>query len=94
MLAPGDGAVQDTLGFVLLQSGRSREGLQTLRRAASVLPDDPSVQFHLALALNELQDRAGALFHLEKSLGSGDFPEVMMAKKLLVHLNGEGAGIR
>jgi cytochrome c-type biogenesis protein CcmH/NrfG len=82
-----EGEVQDTLGIVLVKSGKVDEGLKALRQAASVLPDNPSIQYHLALALNEHKDTAAAAATLRKALALDDFPESVQAKTLLTRLN-------
>ena len=83
VLAPGAGAVQDTMGFVLLKTGKIDAGLQSLRQAVRAVPDNPSIHYHLALALNERKDRSGAVASLEKALGLGEFPERVQAKAML-----------
>ena len=53
-------AFQDTYGWLAFLSGRTEEALEYLRPAAAGLPEDPQVQFHLASALAEAGDAAGA----------------------------------
>ncbi len=86
-LAPGDSAVQDTLGYVLIRTGRTDAGLQVLKQASSLTPDDPSICYHLALGLRDSRDQAGAITYLEKALSRGDFPERADAAALLAKLN-------
>jgi putative PEP-CTERM system TPR-repeat lipoprotein len=53
LLAPG-GQTADTLGWILVQQGGepgAATGLLLLRQAAAMLPQDRSVQYHLAAAL-------------------------------------------
>lgn len=87
-LAPGDAAVQDTMGFVLLRSGKIDAGLQTLQQAVRAVPDNPSIHYHLALAQHERQDRSGAVSSLERALGLGEFPERAQAKAMYASLKG------
>ena len=59
LLAPGP-QVADTLGWILTQQGELRVGLMLLRRAA-LLHGDPSVQYHLAAALQANGQRDEAM---------------------------------
>jgi putative PEP-CTERM system TPR-repeat lipoprotein len=56
-LAPLSAAVEDTLGWVMLAQGDAKGGLPYLKAAAYGMPQDPAVQFHLAVALS----RTGAM---------------------------------
>ena len=89
VLAPKDGSVQDTLGYVLLKNGKVEEGIKVLEQAAATVNDNPSVCYHLALAYNEHQEKGAAVKYLQKALRSGDFPEYHQATALLSQLNGE-----
>ncbi len=51
LLAPNPD-VADTFGWILATNGRAAEALPLLRDAAKARPQDPSIQYHLALALN------------------------------------------
>jgi putative PEP-CTERM system TPR-repeat lipoprotein len=86
MTAPRDGPVLDTFGFVLLKSGRAGEAADVLKRAVEIMPEDPSVRYHLSLAYKELGDKRRAVEHLERALRSGDFTESEQARSLLVQL--------
>lgn len=86
-LAPQDGFVQDTLGFVLLKNGKVQEAADALKRAAELLPDNPTVHYHLALALRQQGDRVKAVESLKKALQIGYFPEAEQAKTMLSQLN-------
>jgi putative PEP-CTERM system TPR-repeat lipoprotein len=93
LLAPHDGSVQDTLGYVLLKNGRVEDGLKVLEQAAAIVHDNPSVYYHLGLAYNELEEKDAAVKYLKKAIGLGDFPEQHQAATLLSQLNG-GTGSR
>jgi putative PEP-CTERM system TPR-repeat lipoprotein len=84
--APGDGAVLDTLGYILLRKGRIEDGFKALQQAAAAAPDNPSIQYHLALAAQARGDTTGAVAALTKAIGYGDFPESAHAKTLLSEL--------
>jgi putative PEP-CTERM system TPR-repeat lipoprotein len=88
VLAPQDGSVQDTLGYVLVKNGKVEEGLKVLAQAAATVRDNPSVYYHLALAYNEHREKGAAVKYLQKALGLGDFPEQHQAATLLSQLNG------
>jgi Flp pilus assembly protein TadD len=49
-LAPGDPAVLDSWGWLLLRRGRHREAVRVLDRAARFAPREPEILVHLAAA--------------------------------------------
>jgi tetratricopeptide (TPR) repeat protein len=57
-LRPADGAIIDTLGFVYLRRGETETALKWLKLAAALLPNEPEVLLHLALALFALKRNA------------------------------------
>jgi tetratricopeptide (TPR) repeat protein len=75
--------VMDTLGYALLKNGRGAEAQKILEKTVLLLPTNPTVHYHLALAYKEtgMRDMAGKT--LQKSLSLGDFPEAGKARKLL-----------
>lgn len=50
----------DTFGWIILQKGNPTAALTLLRRAAASIPNDPSVLYHLAVALKANGQRDGA----------------------------------
>ena len=88
MLAPNDGSVQDTLGFVLLKNKKFEEAEKILKKAAETMPGNASIQYHLALAYKERNNDALAIEHVRKAISAGDFPEAEQAKALLTKLTG------
>ena len=48
---PASGVAADTLGWILLGQNKPEDGLVSLSRAASLLPDSPEVKYHLGEAL-------------------------------------------
>jgi putative PEP-CTERM system TPR-repeat lipoprotein len=87
-LAPEDGAVNDTLGWILVGSGRAEEGLPFLREASTRIANDPQVSYHLAVALHKLGRDAEAKTELMRALTSnpGSFVDREQAEALLENL--------
>lgn len=82
--------VLDTYGYLLLKNGRADEARKILERVSSILPNNPSVNYHLALAYRQTGDRAQALSRVNKALEGGRFPEEPQARALLAELSGSG----
>lgn len=59
-LLPTDGAVADTLGWLLVRAGEHERGLELLREARRMAGDVPEVRYHLAVALHGLGRYAAA----------------------------------
>ncbi len=75
LLAPG-GQTADTLGWILVQENEAPTGLLLLRQAAARLPTDPSVHYHLAVALEHTGQREPAASLLKLLIDKGgNFPE-------------------
>jgi putative PEP-CTERM system TPR-repeat lipoprotein len=66
--APAAPEITDTLGWILVQSGETAEGLELLRSAAAGAPSNQDVQYHLAYALHSTGARDEAREILEKLL--------------------------
>ena len=49
-LAPGDPAILDSWGWLLLKEGRAREAVRALDRASRFSPNEPEIMVHLAMA--------------------------------------------
>ena len=56
-LAPDEGAVSDTLGWILYRRGVYQRALALLKEGATKLPDNPEVQYHLGMAAAKTGDR-------------------------------------
>ncbi len=83
-LAPQSSAVQDTLGWILVQEGELARGLGLLRQSVAASPDDATLRYHLGAALARTGDKEGARQELNRALGSGKaFPEAAEARRLL-----------
>lgn len=85
---------QDTYGWIAYQNGKYQEAVDELEPAAAGLPDDPTVQYHLAMAylkLDRKQEAATkltALLAMVKDDDSRAF--VIVAKNELEKLTSAG----
>ncbi len=70
-IAPGNPAIADTLGWVLIQAADYAGAVALLREAAAALPDDRSVRYHYALALAGAGDRQSARREVDLALAGG-----------------------
>ena len=86
-LASGNPGVLDTLGYALLANGKYDDARKVLEKATAMLPDQPSMQYHLALAYKQTGNRQGAVTALNKALQAKVFPEADAARKLLAEVN-------
>lgn len=82
-LAPNDGLILDTLGFVLLKNKRIDESIKTLNKAIEYIQDNPSIYYHLALAYKEKGNVPLSVENLKKALSMKKFTESEHAKLLL-----------
>ena len=86
-LNPDNPAIQDTLGWNLINMGQSQRGLEMLRKALSRAPDALEIHWHLASGLIKTGDRIQGRQELEKLLEKGRaFPQEAEARKLLESL--------
>jgi putative PEP-CTERM system TPR-repeat lipoprotein len=77
-------AIQDTLGWILVDKGEIDRALPILEKAASQLPDNATIQYHYAHALAKAGNQAQARQILGKiTAGNIDFPEIGAARELL-----------
>ena len=88
-LSPLSPAVADTYGWILLSQGDVGHAVQYLRMASYGMPDDPSVQYHFAVALSRAGQRAEARALLQRVVAhSGTFDGKQQANALLRDLGG------
>lgn len=88
-LAPTNGAIADTLGWILVKKGSQDEGLRVLREAATQAPGEPEIQIHLAEALMEAGETDEARGILAKLLdGGNEFAGRQRAQELLRKIGG------
>jgi putative PEP-CTERM system TPR-repeat lipoprotein len=87
-LAPQHPAVLDTLGWTLVQLGELDRGLGHLREARARSGHDPTIGYHLAVALQEYGNAEEAKRELRQALGLGiPFPEQEEARRRLEGLD-------
>jgi tetratricopeptide (TPR) repeat protein len=77
--APDTPAIQDTYGWVLVETGDVDKGLELLRKSANALPDLAEVQYHLGAALAKKGDADEARQLLQKVV-SGPAPDDIKAE--------------
>jgi putative PEP-CTERM system TPR-repeat lipoprotein len=83
-LAKNSPAVMDTLGWILVQSGDIKRGLELLSSARAAAPKSAGIRYHHAVALAKSGDRQRARKELEQLLKDNkDFLEVDEAKQFL-----------
>jgi cellulose synthase operon protein C len=85
--APSAAQIDDTLGWILLAQGDAGKAVTYLTAANVSAPTDPSIQYHLAVALHRVGRSTDAETMLEQLLGSGaSFADKPQAQKLLAEL--------
>ena len=85
-IAPKDGSITDTLGWVLYKSGNYDDALKYFIEATHYLPGEPTIRYHLGLAyLNkEMAQKAEEQFENAVRLGRiNSFAEIADAKRIL-----------
>jgi putative PEP-CTERM system TPR-repeat lipoprotein len=77
----------DTLGWILTTSGQAAKAVTLLRQASAQLPGDPTVQYHLAVALNDTGQRDEALKVVQPAAqGLLNFDDKAAAQQLMANL--------
>jgi len=83
-LAPDSAAVSDTLGWILVESGRTKEGLSVLSRAAAHAGNNPEILYHYAVALLRSGDSDQGRLQMQRLLENyPTFPSRADAERLL-----------
>lgn len=83
-LNPDNPAIQDTLGWILVNTGQSQRGLELLKKALAVAPDASEIHWHFAAGLAKSGDKSRARQELVRLFDSGKaFPQEAEAKQLL-----------
>lgn len=83
-LNPDNPAIQDTLGWILVNAGQTQRGLDLLRQSLGKVPDSADIHWHLAAGYAKAGDKARARAELTQLLERGvAFPQESEAKRLL-----------
>ncbi len=86
-LAPDSARVSDTLGWILVEQGKTKRGLELLQKAAAGAPQVPEIRYHLAVAFAKSGNKAKARKELENLLqGEAKFAQREAAEQLLKQL--------
>lgn len=87
--APDNPLIADTLGWIQVERGQTKEGLALLRKAQGMHPDHPQINYHLAVALARSGAKNDARGILKNLLSRPQaFPERPQAEALWKQLNG------
>jgi tetratricopeptide (TPR) repeat protein len=78
--------VTDTLGFVLLKRGDAATAVTVFEAALALRPKDPSIRYHLGLALAQSGNKDRAVTTLREAIDSGPFPEAEAAQQEIARL--------
>jgi tetratricopeptide (TPR) repeat protein len=82
--------VADTLGWAYCQTGNFGKGLECLIYAAMQVRDNPTVRYHLAVALYGKGDAAKAVDQLQQALAvDQEFAAAPQAEALLQKIRAE-----
>ncbi len=82
-LAPDNGSISDTLGWILYLDGQLDQALRTLQRAEQQSPQNLEIKYHLAKVMGELGRTADAKALLGRTLAEGrEFPSRAEAQAL------------
>jgi tetratricopeptide (TPR) repeat protein len=82
---PNDGAITDSLGWVLYRQGHSKEAVQTLERAVELEPEDSTINAHLGDAYFAAGRKIEAQYQWRRALTLNPTPDD--AAKLEAKLN-------
>ena len=75
-ISPGDPAILDSWGWLLLQRGQTREAIRTLDRASRFAPREPEILLHLATAWAADHQAKTAAHLLDRALALHPVPDV------------------
>ena len=88
-LAPGDGSIADTVGWIVYKRGDYQQALTLLQESASKLPENPEVQFHLGMTNYMMGEVDAARAAFERAAhATSDFPSKSEAQQRLAQLQG------
>lgn len=72
---PDDGAIADSLGWVMLRQGDAEGGLKQLERAAELEPNDPTINMHLGDAYWAVGRKLDAQFQWRRAMTLNPEPD-------------------
>ena len=87
---PNDGAITDSLGWVLLREGQNQDAVKTLERAAEMEPEDSTINGHLGDAYEAVGRKIEAAYQWRRALTLNPAPDD--AAKLEAKLNTQRPG--
>ena len=67
-LRPEDGYIVDSLGWVYFKLGDNEQALATLKKAEKLVPDEPTIQYHLGEVTYAMGERKKALKYFQHAL--------------------------
>jgi tetratricopeptide (TPR) repeat protein len=87
---PEDARIADTLGYVYLKKGLAENALAQFQLAVEKLPEEPSINYHMALALVEMSRNPEARKFIEKALDAeAAFDERKAAQELMATIESD-----
>ena len=86
-LKPDSAAIGDTLGWILVEQGKTKRGIELLQKAVAAAPNSNEIRYHLAQALAQSGQKTQAITHLEQVVAAGaKFRHEAEARALLKQL--------
>ncbi|MRR37451.1 tetratricopeptide repeat protein, partial [bacterium] len=80
---PEDPRIADTLGFILMKKGLNDNAVAQFQLALEKMPQEPSINYHMAVAMATMKRNAEARKYVENALSSKNpFDERAEAQKL------------
>jgi tetratricopeptide (TPR) repeat protein len=76
----------DTLGYVQLKRGNAAAAVSLFEEALAQRPKDPTMRYHLGLALAQAGNKDRAVATLREAIDSGPFPDAEAAQKEIARL--------
>jgi Tfp pilus assembly protein PilF len=83
-LAPDSPAILDTLGWMLVESGKDARGLELLTKASDLAPSATAIRLHLAQALLKNGQKGAARKQLEVLAGTTEDSAIKQEAKNLL----------
>jgi Flp pilus assembly protein TadD len=85
---PEQPAILDTVGWILTKRGSYELALSNLEEAIQRWPNQPTIRYHLAVALKGMKKFDAAKEELRKAINTKEeFPEIEDARRLLEELS-------